>query len=324
MATLTQDEFVAARQAEWKELGDLVDGKGLHRHAPSAISRAASLYRAACADLMRARGAGYGADLIYFLDDLTARAHNSLYSAPPHRTAAAWQLFTRDFPRAIRKQWRLFALSFFLFFGPGAVGLGGALASRAFAAEVLPEAMLSQMEEGYSKGFDDGRDAGTNGLMAGFYVQHNVGIAFRCFACGVLFGLGSVFFLIYNGLIIGTVIGYVMRVGYGHNILTFVCGHSTFELTAIVIAGCAGMQMGYALVATGGLTRWSSLRAQAKEIAHLVLGAAAMLCIAAMIEGFWSPSSVPAPVKWAVSGVLALLVTSYFVFVGREPKAARA
>jgi len=91
-----------------------------------------------------------------------------------------------------------------------------------------------------------------------------------------------------------------------------------------VISGAAGIQMGYALVATGGLTRIGSLRAQAKEIAHLILGAAAMLMIAAGLEGFWSPSSVPAPVKWAVAGTLAILVTTYFLVAGRARAKAGA
>ena len=126
--------------------------------------------------------------------------------------------------------------------------------------------------------------------MAGFYVYNNVGIAFRCFATGILFGTGSLFFLVYNGLVTGTAAGYVMSAGHGGNIWTFMCGHAPFELTAIVIAGGAGLQMGYALVDTGGLTRVGSLRRAAPLIARHILGAAAMLLIAALIEGFWSPS----------------------------------
>src|SRR5204863_402714 len=101
------------------------------------------------------------------------------------------------------------------------------------------------------------------------------------------FGLGSLFFLIYNGLIIGTVFGFIARLGFGGNIFTFCCGHSPFELTAIVIAGAAGIRMGYALVSTEGRTRVGSLRVHAGDVARLILGAAVMLLIAAGIEGFW-------------------------------------
>jgi uncharacterized membrane protein SpoIIM required for sporulation len=133
----------------------------------------------------------------------------------------------------------------------------------------------------------------------------------------VLLGLGSAFFLVYNGLLIGAVGGLVSGAGHGLNLLTFTCGHSAFELSAIVISGGAGMVMGYALVETGGLTRWASVRRKARDLATLVLGAAFMLLIAAFIEGFWSPSGVPAPVKWGVAIVNVVMVSLYFTRAGR-------
>jgi uncharacterized membrane protein SpoIIM required for sporulation len=153
--------------------------------------------------------------------------------------------------------------------------------------------------------------------MTGFYVWNNIGIAFRCFATGVLFGLGSVFFLVYNGLTIGAVAGLVTGAGHGKNLLTFTCTHGAFELTAIVISATAGMVMGYALVDTGGRTRFGSLRARGRDIVYLVVGAALMLAIAAVIEGFWSPSGAPARVKYGTAIAAYTLVISYLSFAGR-------
>jgi uncharacterized membrane protein SpoIIM required for sporulation len=117
-----------------------------------------------------------------------------------------------------------------------------------------------------------------------------------------------------------------MSAGYGGNIWTFMCGHAPFELTAIVIAGGAGLQMGYALVDTRGLTRIGSLRRASPSISRQILGAAAMLLIAALVEGFWSPSSLPAPVKWTASGVFSVLVVLYLSLAGRgaDPSAPPA
>jgi uncharacterized membrane protein SpoIIM required for sporulation len=217
----------------------------------------------------------------------------------------------------LRRHARFVALAAALFLVPGLIGLFGARLSRAFALRILPEAMAEQMEEGYSKGFERGRDGGTDTAMAGFYVYNNVGIAFRCFATGVLLGLGSVFFLVYNGLVTGAVAGLVGAAGHGGHFLQFIIGHSPFELSAVVIAGAAGMVMGYALVDTGGLTRWASLRRRAPDLAVMVMGAAFLLLAAALIEGFWSPSSVPPPVKLAVGAVNALALALYFVRAGR-------
>ncbi len=315
----TQDAFVARRRPDWDALAAvLAGGRAWHRLPGASISRAAGLYRSVAADLMRAQSAGYGPELIALLDGLAARAHAALYSAPPHRLAAIGDLLLRDFPCTVRRYWRFMAFAAVLFALPGVVGFAGARRSRGFALSVLPEAMVEQMEKGYARPLDEGRGARTNVLMAGFYVHNNVGIAFRCFATGILFGLGSVFFLVYNGLTIGTVAGLVTAAGSGGNLLTFVSGHGAFELTAIVISGGAGMVTGYALVATEGLTRFASLRRRARDIANLVLGAAVMLLIAAGLEGFWSPSPVPGMVKLVVAGTLWIAVASYFALAGRE------
>jgi len=318
-----QDEFVAARKPNWDELEQLLGADGGFRKLPPvSIARAAALYRAVSSDLMRAEAAGYSPDVIALLDGLAARAHNTLYTAPPYRMRAVWELIAADFPRTLRKHIRFFALSVALFVLPGVLGFVGALRSRAFALQILPADSVEQMEDAYAEGFNKGRESGTNTFMAGFYVFNNVGIAFRCFATGVLFGLGSVFFLVYNGLTIGAVGGLVTAAGHGRNLLTFTCTHGAFELTAIVISGTAGMVMGYALVDTRGRTRFGSLRAHARDIVYLVVGAALMLLVAAGIEGFWSPSGLPAHVKWGAAIVAYLLVISYLTLAGRSrPKA---
>lgn len=315
----SQDDFVAARSPEWKELDRILGAtEMLHKQGGVAVSRAAALYRSLCTDLMRCRAARYTPDLSAYLDGLAARAHAALYGAQPFRVPDVLAFFTRDFPRALRANGRFFAVSCALFFLPFAVGLLGALASDAFSTQVLPASALEGMAHNYSSGFAAGRDAGTDTGMAGFYVYNNVGIAFRCFATGILFGAGSLFYLFYNGLVTGTVAGYVMSAGFGGNIWTFMCGHAPFELTAIVIAGGAGLEMGYALVDTGGLTRVSSLRRAAPSIVRRILGAASMLLVAALVEGFWSPSSLPPPVKWTASGIFSLLVILYLSLAGRS------
>ncbi len=314
---LDQDQFVAERRARWQQLDELLEQRReLHKLPPSSISEAGALYRALCSDLMRARSAGYDTELLAHLDALAARAHNRLYGARPLRLGYLGRFVARDFPRALRAHGRFFAIASALFLVPMVLALVGTLIHPPFATEVLPQSMLDASASSYAEGLE-GRDSGTDASMAGFYVHNNVGIAFRCFATGVLFGLGSVFFLLYNGMVIGTVIGWVVVQGHGEHILTFICGHAPFELTAICIAGGAGLQMGYALVATHGRTRLGSLRAQAPAVGTIIGGAALMLIIAAGIEGFWSPSSVAPMIKWIVAGVLSLLVAAYLAFAGR-------
>jgi uncharacterized membrane protein SpoIIM required for sporulation len=316
---MRQDEFVAARRPDWDELDRLLgERRRLHQLAPASITRAAALYRSVCADLMRAQGAGYGGEVVALLDALAARGHNALYSAAPYRLGAIFDLLSTEFPRTLRRHARFVALAAALFVVPGLIGYGGARLSRPFALRILPVETAEQMEESYAKGFDQGRSQSDDTMMAGFYVYNNVGIAFRCFATGILLGLGSVFFLVFNGLVTGVVAGLVGAAGHGGNLFHFIIGHSPFELSAVVIAGAAGMVMGYSLVETHGLTRWASLRAHTRDLGVLVLGAALLLLLAALIEGFWSPSSVPAPFKVAVGAVNAVVLGLYFTRAGRR------
>ncbi|MCA1481970.1 stage II sporulation protein M, partial [Bradyrhizobium sp. NBAIM08] len=126
---------------------------------------------------------------------------------------------------------------------------------------------------------------------------NNISIALRTFASGLLAGLGTLLVLLFNGVIIGSVAGHLQHIGHGDPFWRFVAGHGAFELTAIAIAGGAGLQMGYALVDTGGRTRLGSLRAQGRDLAIIILGAAVMLFIAAGLEAFWSPSAIAPPIK---------------------------
>ncbi len=320
----TQDEFVSTRQARWDELDRyLATGGALHRLDGESIARFASLYRSLCTDLMRARGSGYAPSLVDYLDGLAARAHSALYGAKPIRLPTLWRYVMHEFPVALRQNHRFFWLSLALFCVPCAIGLVLAFGSPESALHIVPAGQLQGMVDAYSTGFDDGRATGLDAGMAGFYVYNNIGIAFRCFATGILYGAGSIFFLVYNGLIIGTVTGYVSQAGFGGNILTFMCGHGPFELTAIIISGQAGLRMGYALIETGGRTRVGSLRLAAPDIARLIVGAAVMLLIAALVEGFWSPSAAPPLVKWVFAGAFTVLVAGFLLFAGR-PQAAEA
>jgi uncharacterized membrane protein SpoIIM required for sporulation len=315
--------FVHTRAPLWHELSRKLQADGpLWKLPPSEVSRTAALYRAVSTDLMRARALGCARDTIAYLDALTAQAHNALYAASRGDRRLRLVELALDFPRAFRRAWPFMLAAGLLFWLPFFLGWLGTLHVEGFAERVLPPSTLESMANNYSKGFASGRDSDSDAAMTGFYVYNNVGIAFRCFATGILFGLGSVVFIVYNGLNIGTVLGHVQNSGHAENILTFMCGHGPFELTAIVISGGAGLRMGFALLGTSGRTRVASLRAIADDLISLILGAGVFLLLAALIEGWWSPSSLPNAVKWAFSAVMSVLVASFLLFYGKKRRAA--
>jgi uncharacterized membrane protein SpoIIM required for sporulation len=332
ISAVTESAFASRRQNDWTRLEQLVHTvamKGYRGLSRADLVTIPALYSDACADLASAQAARYSAPLVDYLSSLTATGHTVLYGVPmrdgrdtregrPGSRTSSIQAAIEAFPRAVRARRRAMFLSAALFFGPFILGALVAFHDPEFAFRIVPESTLRPLTEAYAKGFDAGRAAGEGALMAGFYVNNNVGIALRCFALGIFGGLGSAFYLVDNGLSIGAVLGYVSSQGAGSNILTFIVGHGSLELTAIVLAGGAGLSLGWSIVSPKNRTRAASLQAAGKDVAVIAFGAAAMLLLAAGIEAFWSGSSVPSSIKRAVGAALWTIVLSYLVFVGRR------
>jgi uncharacterized membrane protein SpoIIM required for sporulation len=163
------------------------------------------------------------------------------------------------------------------------------------------------------------RGADENWMMFGFYIKNNISVAFQCFAGGMLAGIGSMFFLVYNGVFGGAIGGYLTERGLSGTFYSFVVTHAAFELTAIVLSGAAGLRLGHAMIAPGRKTRLQSMVDASKDILPIIYGFVVMLIIAAAIEAFWSSARwLPAAVKYSVAAVCWLAVLLYLTLQGRR------
>jgi uncharacterized membrane protein SpoIIM required for sporulation len=114
------------------------------------------------------------------------------------------------------------------------------------------------------------------------------------------------------------VAGHLTQIGYGQTFWSFVIGHGAFELTAIALAGAAGLQLGWALIAPGRWPRAEALRLAARKSVLLICGVMLFLLIAAFIEAYWSSMTTPAPMtKYLVGAMLWLSLAVYLLFAGR-------
>src|SRR5262249_4910670 len=150
--------------------------------------------------------------------------------------------------------------------------------------------------EMYAQPLDQERKDGlrrNDTMMAGFYIQHNTSIGLQCFAWGLLFGLGSLYELASNGMILGTAFGHMAVRPNARNFFVFVTAHGPFELTAIVLSGAAGLRLGWGLIDTQGETRLASLRREATRALPTVGAAAVLFVLAAFLEGYVSASKLP-------------------------------
>src|SRR4051794_23699579 len=237
---------LARREASWHELDALLDrlaNRRPGRVGAADVVRLGELYRAACTDLMLAESHDLPRDTVAYLHALVGRAHNAVYRAQGFKFSDWARSLFGTVPRRLRSDpaLRIAGVVFwgsFLIFGMLAAGRPG------FAGKVVGDAMVDQMEQMYAeplhkegKSGDDLGRGRNDTLMAGFYIQHNTSIGLRCFAWGLVFGLGSLYELLRNGITLGAVFGHMATTPYATNFYTFVTAHGPFELTAIVFAG---------------------------------------------------------------------------------------
>lgn len=284
-------------------------------------------YREICNHLATAKQRHYSPILIERLHTLVLKGHEQIYR---NKTIWIWRVIeflNTSFPSLIRQHYKVFWLATTLFYLP-AITMGIACFKNSeIIYSVMDQGSVAQMEYMYDPenkhlGRQEKRQADTNIMMFGYYIFNNISVGFRTFASGIIFGIGSLFFLLYNGLVIGGVAGYLSSLGFLETFWSFVSGHGSFELTAIVICGMAGLLLAKPIFSPGNMRRGDALKIIAKDSIQLVMGAALMLVIAAFIEAFWSPASfVSAYIKYIVAAVLWALVIIYFIFSGRSPNA---
>ncbi len=278
-------------------------------------------YRRICQLLALTRERQYSPDLIDRLNRIALRGHHLLYGARGERAAPLLNFFAAGFPRLVRAEWRLVATAAVLFAGPMLALLAALPHFPDFIYYFIEPAGLARFQEMYDPANPrlGMRQSDDNLMMFAFYIWNNVKIGFQTFATGVLLGLGSVYYLLYNGAQIGAVAGHFSGADFSEPFWSFVSGHSAMELTAITLSGAAGLKLGVSIIVPGTRSRKAALMEAARPAVRMMYGTALMFLVAAFIEGFWSPlTTFPASTKYAIGVAMWTLVIGYFMLAGRR------
>ena len=312
--------FEEKNDESWRELEKALDA--LDRRKPiEDAARVPRLFRQVCGDLALAQHRMYGRRLCERLNGLVIGAYQHLGAAARRGSGAFVRFFASTFPRAVRREKGVVWTCLALFFVPFFAFITAAYFEPKWIFALLPPEAQAQMDSMYGKeNMDDfvHEKFGSSFAMFGFYIINNVSIHFRIFASGVLLGGGAIYGLGYQGIFLGAMFGYVHTSGNLHRLYTFCASHSSFELLGFILGAAAGVRIGLALVHPGRLPRAAAMREAGKRALPVLLGSTMMLVGAAVIEGFWSGSSVAAWMKHTVGILGWVLFTVYFTFAGRR------
>jgi uncharacterized membrane protein SpoIIM required for sporulation len=159
----------------------------------------------------------------------------------------------------------------------------------------------------------------TSGIMT-----NNLSVSFMTFASGITFGVGTFYFLFFNGLLLGVVGAACHQYGMSLLLWSFVAAHGSLELPSILIAGGAGFRLGHAMLFPGALRWKDSISQGGLEATRLVAGIIPLLVSAGCLEGFFSPSHAPIWLKFTVGGLLFTLLNLWLFRKVKTPAAIQS
>lgn len=319
---MVAEDFIATKRASWERLEQLlgrVRRKRLATLDAEELYELGRLYRQATSDLAVARRDWPAHQVVDYLNGLVARAHGEIYRSE----AATWRRL-RDFvlvqfPRVWRGAFVFTFVAFLAFVLPAAVAFVVSVRDPAQASLLFPEAdQLVAQIKAHQEWWRDINAQG-RGSSATLIMSNNILVSLKAFAGGIFLGLYALYQLLFNGLMLGTIAGLSAYYGFSSRLWSFLAPHAPIELSVIFSAGGAGLQMGYALLHPGLLTRGAALREAARRAVVIMIGCVPLLAIAGTIEAFISPSDLPLWTKLLVSAATATALYAYLIGVGRQP-----
>jgi uncharacterized membrane protein SpoIIM required for sporulation len=319
---MTPGDFEHKNAQRWAEYEALLELARKRRPDDPRVAELPRRFREMCLDLSLAEARMYGSQITDKLNAMVICGYERLYRTRRGGWERFAQFVTHGFPQAVRRDWRLFWLCNAAFWVPFVAMMLSVNHDIRWVQACLGADGMADMERMYA-GSDEQiahlrEEYGSNFMMFCFYIWNNVAIDFRIFAGGILAGLGTMFFLLFNGVYIGAAAGYANHACDPVSFWSFVSGHSSFELLGMVVAGMAGMRIGLAILHPGRLPRVRALTTAARDALPLLYGAALLTTLAAAVEGFWSAQPVAPAVKYTVGIMGWLLHAAYFAFAGRQ------
>ncbi len=320
MSIILSNRWLEKRRPYWERLSALLakaGAGGVQRLTRAELRETALLYRQAASDLSTLRQDTTARAYVEHVNQLLARAHHIIYSNRGTSFQKILVFLRDDYPAIFQKHIRYVLLSLTILLSGGLLGTVLTVARPQFMRHMLGPGMVETIErhEMWTHSI-----VGVAPMMSSLIMTNNLTVSFVAFAGGILFGLGSVFSMFYNGLLLGVIGTACQQHGMSRDLWSFVAPHGSLELPSIIFAGAAGLRLGQGVLFPGLYRRSDSIARAGVEASRLVVGIIPLLVIAGTLEGFFSPSNAAIWLKFSVGGALFTLLMLWLFRPGKAAK----
>jgi uncharacterized membrane protein SpoIIM required for sporulation len=314
---MTVHEFIRSHQDQWKKLDAFLAQArrlSLARVPLEEFRQGSLLYRQTVSDLAYARMRFAQHSVVAELERLVGLAHSLLYQAERGRSRNGWDFFRRTWPARVREAARPILLAVVIFWIGAALGYVLTAQNPVLEGYFVSPRMREAINSGHLWTESLTKTAPKDSANIAI---NNIQVSLLCWGLGVTFGVGTVWFVLFNGLMLGSIIAACARAGMWRPLLEFIVGHGSLELPAIWISAGAGLLLAEALLFPARYYRSDELRLKGRCSVQIMIGIVPLLLVAAVIEAFVSPSNLPGSAKAALA---VSLLTALVIYVVSAPR----
>jgi uncharacterized membrane protein SpoIIM required for sporulation len=296
--------WIDLRKDNWNRLDALlrqIESRGLRSLSQPELRDLGLLYRQAAADLSAVRADHSSRTLEQYLNKLVARAHNFVYSGPRTSLAGLWRFMVHGYPRLLRRLSGYVWLATATTLAAAALGVCVTLVHPQFGEIFLGAEKMDGIRQHHlwMDSILSVKPQASSAIMT-----NNIGVCFAAFAMGITVGIGTLYLLFFNGLMLGTIATVCAQYHLSLSLWSFIAAHGALELPSIMIAGAAGLRLAAGILFPGMLPRKDALALAGLEAIQLVAGTIPLLTIAGTLEAFLSPTHAPNALKFGVGALL--------------------
>jgi len=301
---MISNRWIELRRENWTRLETVskqAETEGLKTLSAAELREFGLLYRQAAADLSAVRTDDGARTLEAYLNRLVGRAHNFVYSGRELSAGSVWRFMIFQYPRIFRRLLPYTLASLLLCAAGVLLGVIVAEVRPDFIHALLGPEMMDKLDhhQMWTDSILGSEPQASSGIMT-----NNIAVCFYTYAGGIFFGLGTIWFMFWNGVNLGVIATVCAQHGMALSLWSFVASHGALELPSIFISGGAGLRLAAGLLFPGFLRRRDAIAKAGGESIRLLAGTIPMLVIAGLLEAFVSPGHAPVAVKFSISAVL--------------------
>ena len=311
---MTEAKFIEKHNQTWKALET-----SLRSPVKSfkGIQEQVNLYRAVIGHLSYAQSTWERGTLCNYLSELTSKAHSVIYIHTDKD--GSWIFLSKTMPQQLRASASWILISAVLFIASALLSFGLTTATPHFAYAFLPDEYTNTIP-----GEDGGSGDWVAPIMSSVIMVNNIRVSVLAFCLGLTCGIGTVYVLMTNGFMLGSLAAVFTSRGESLVFWSLILPHGIWELTAIFIAGGAGLKLGYSLIRPGVYRRQDALLRASRSITGLITLVVILLIAAGIIEGFFTPSDIDPALKLVFAALTAVVLIIYFTNAGFARKESEA